>query len=500
MGDKKEDKNDKNNSVFEPKIYVITAAQAIQSEKHSDHYGHDSSKGAPNENLLRGLIRYCEERNAELKILSMAGMNFTETELHNYFNKMATKGEGEILYSIRQKERSLNQNIKISGMVEPPQNIDIPNTRDRFIQKDQSVVMAHTKQRLRCVPTGNKKFPKVITTTGCCTYPNYNIDRGNSIGNRRADIALRDHQYGAVVVEIISPVHYNIRHLPAQVNGKFVDMGKIFNGRRKPTKAGVEALVLGDLHVGEIDEKVMRANYEMIDFFKPRRLFIHDLANSESVNPHEKDDCVSKSIRARLGKLNLEGELEECYDVLCKLGRAMGKSSEIFVVPSNHDNFIYRYLAEGYFPHDEINAGIASELFKIAVEECDDPAEAANVVVERGIRRVGKLPSNIQFLRFEDDYRVWGYQLANHGHLGHSGGRGSTRAQELMYGKSITGHTHSPEILRDTIVVGTSTSLDLAYTRGQGSKWMAANAVLYEGKGGFVQLLPIINGKWKMGE
>lgn len=495
MSDKKEEK-DKNNSAFKPKIYVVTAAQAIQSEKHADYYGSDSTRGAPNENLMRGLVRYCNERGAELKVLSMAGMNFTETELHKYFSELAEKGKAEILYSMRQKEKVLNKNIKISGMVEPPQNIDIPNTRDRFVQRDQSVVMAHTKQRLRCIPTGNKKFPKIITTTGCCTNPNYNIDRSNAIGNRRADIALRDHQYGAVVVEIISPTNYNLRHLPSQADGKFVDLGRRFDGDEAPARIGIEALVLGDLHVGETDPEVMKANFEMIEYFKPKKLFLHDLADSQSINPHEKDDCISRAIRARLGKLDLESELEEYYKVLFSIGKAVGKKGQVFVVPSNHDNFIYRYLAQGDFPHDVTNAGIASYLFQIGVEKCYDPAQAANVVVEEGIRKMGKLPSNVKFLKFEDDKKVWGYQLANHGHLGHSGGKGSTRSQELMYGKSITGHTHSPEILRDTIVVGTSTRLDLAYTRGQGSKWMAANAVLYEK--GFVQLLPIIKGKWLM--
>lgn len=496
MGDRKEE-NGKDDSIFQPKVYVITGAQAIQSDEHANKYGKDSTKGAPNLNLIKGLLEYCENRNAKLEILSMAGMNFTETDLHKFFGELEKRNEAEVLYSMKQKERSLNENVKLSDMVEPPQNMNIPNTRDRFVQRDQSVVMAFTKQTLRCVPTGNKKFPKIITTTGACTYPNYNIDRSNSIGNRRADIALRDHEYGAVVVEVISPTNYNLRHLPAQANGKFVDMGRKFDGGRRSKRIGVEALVLGDLHVGETDPKVMSANYEMINYFKPRNLVIHDLANSESVNPHEKDDCVSRAIRSRLGKLSLGDELEEYYGVLCNLGRAMRKDGMVFVAPSNHDNFIYRYIAEGEFPHDEINADVASELFRIAIK-CNDYTRAANAVVEEGIRRVGKLPLNIKFLKFEDDLKVEGYQLANHGHLGHSGGRGSTRSQELMYGKSITGHTHSPEKLRDTFVVGTSTKLDLAYTRGQGSKWMAANAIIYEG--GFVQLLPIIKGKWLMRE
>lgn len=471
-----------------PRTYVITSAQAMQSEEHAKIYGKDSSKGAPNIKLIEGLEKLCGEGDGELLILSMSGMNLSETELHPYFNNK------KVLYSMKEKECQLNQNIKLSGMIEPPQNMDIPNTRDRFVQKDQSVIMAHSKQRLRCVPTGNKKLPKIIATTGCCTIPNYNINRKNATGNRRADIALRDHTYGAIIVEVVNATHYNLRHIPAQGNGKFVDMGIKFDGNKKPQKIRVEALVLGDLHVGETDEKTMKANYEMIDFFKPKRLFIHDLADSYSINPHEKEDCVIQAIKSRLGMLDLDKELEGYYHVLLNLGKAMGKRSEILIVPSNHDNFIYRYIADGNFPKDPINAEVGSYLFNKVLTKSKRPEDAMDLIVEEGIKKIGKIPSNVHFLKFRDEYKVWGYELANHGHLGHSGGKGSTKAQELMYGKSITGHTHSPEILRDTIVVGTSSKLDLGYTLG-GSKWMAANAVLYEG--GLVQLLPIINGKWK---
>jgi len=474
-------------SRFQKGTYVFTGAQAIQSEEHAKKYGKDSLKGSPNLNLMDGLERLCEEKDAELTVLSMAGMGNSETKLNSYFDNK------KVLYSIKEKNLKLNENIKVSGMVEPPQNMDIPNTRDRFIQRDQSVIMAHTKQRLRCVPTSNHSFPKLIMTTGACTHPNYDINRENSTGNRKSDIAWMDHQYGAVIVEIINDDMYNVRHIPSQKDGKFVDMGIRYDGNKKPKRVDTEALVLGDLHVGETDEKTMTANYEMIDFFKPKRLFLHDLVNSKSVNPHEEEDCVSKAIRERDGELNLERELKECRKYLIELGKSMGRG-EIFVVPSNHDNFIYRYLAKGNFPKDSENSKIASKLFLIAIG-CSDPAEAANAAVEEGIKMMGPIPNNISFLRFEDDYKVWGWQLANHGHLGYSGGRGSTKALELCYGKSITGHTHSPERLRDVVVVGTSSRLDLAYTKGQGSKWMAANAVLYDG--GLVQLLPIINGKWK---
>jgi hypothetical protein len=187
------------------------------------------------------------------------------------------------------------------------------------------------------------------------------------------------------------------------------------------------------------------------------------------------------------GRLDLEQELKDCRDEICRLGKAMGKR-EVNIVASNHPFFVDRYLEEGDFMKDPWNARIASQLVQ-AVMDDKDP-------VEVGIRMMGKLPSNVNFLKLGEDYKVWGWQLASHGHKGISGARGSVNSRELGHGKSITGHTHSPIILRDTLIVGTSTDLDLDYTKGQGSAWMAANAVVYDG--GLVQLLPIIEGKWKM--
>jgi hypothetical protein len=272
----------------------------------------------------------------------------------------------------------------------------------------------------------------------------------------------------------------------AQRDGKFVDMGMKYDGRKKPSHSKVEALVLGDLHVGDTDRKTMQANYEMIDSFKPKRLFIHDLVNGHSVNPHERNNLMTRARNYEQGRLSLEAELDGCYNVLWDMAKMMGRR-EVNIVFSNHDFFIERYIENGDFINEPWNLKLALKLAKAAIEG-ENPSEV-------GIRMMGKVPSNVHFLHLEDDYKVWGWQLASHGHKGTSGARGSVQSRELAHGKSITGHTHSPEILRDVVIVGTSTNLDLDYIKGGASSWMAANAVLYEG--GLVQLLPIINGKWK---
>jgi hypothetical protein len=402
---------------------------------------------------------------------------------------MAGKDAGEKIFEEevnKRKElffgkRTLNSNVKIDDMVVPPQNVDPSTGRLRFAQKDTTLIYAHSKQRLRAIPASNSKLPKLLVTTGAVTTPNYNRE------NNRGDVAHRDHVFGGVVVEIIDDKYYNVRFVRSRLDGQFVDMGLRYNGNHKPTKSNVEALVLGDVHDCDRDENTMRANFEMIDFFKPKKLILHDLVDCHSINPHERDNLITRIRDYESGRLFLEEELRSSRETLCELAERMGRG-EVYVVASNHPFFLNRYLEGGEFMKEPWNAKLA---FKLAEKMCEgeDPIEA-------GMKMIGDLPKNITFLKLRDDLKVWGYQLASHGHKGLSGSRTSTAvSREIAHGKSITAHSHAPEVFRNTYIVGTSSRLDLDYTEGSASSWMAASAVLYDN--GTVQLLPIINGKWK---
>ncbi|MBR9683365.1 hypothetical protein GOV03_02385 [Candidatus Woesearchaeota archaeon] len=476
--EEKENKEKKAEKKAESKTYVISAIQSPQSPDNGDRFGFDSSKGAPHTQLIEGLRHYCDINNAELMLLTMNGMDCTEREVHSFFR--AEGLEDKILYPSRRNIR-LNKNCIVSDDIVPPQNIDPATSRDRIVQADQTRIYAHSKQRFKSIASGNASFPKLLVTTGACTLPNYNET------NHRGDLATKEHCFGAVIVEVIDAVHFNVRHIPALKNGKFIDMAHVYNGKKRENKkVDVEALVLGDIHLGDHDPQTMAANYQMIDFFKPKRLFLHDLVNGHSVNPHERDDFLKRAIAYNEGRLSIESELREAHKELVKLSKRM-KKGEVHVVYSNHPFFIDRYLENGRFLQEPWNTKIALKLAG-AMLNGENP-------VEYGIKMMGNLPSNVNFLKLRDDYKVWGWQLGSHGHKGISGARGSIRSRELGFGKSITGHTHAPEILRNTYIVGTSTRLDLPYTDGSMSRWLAANAVLYEG--GQVQLLPIIDGKWR---
>ncbi|MEM2131438.1 MAG: hypothetical protein QXR96_02860, partial [Candidatus Woesearchaeota archaeon] len=114
--------------------------------------------------------------------------------------------------------------------------------------------------------------------------------------------------------------------------------------------------------------------------------------------------------------------------------------------------------------------------------------------VEMGIKEHGRLPKNVKFLRANQDYKILGYQLANHGHLGPNGQRGNAKTIEADAGKSISGHTHQAEILRETYIVGTSTDLVLPYSQGPNA-CTNTNALFWNVSGkGQVQLVNVIKG------
>ena len=248
-------------------------------------------------------------------------------------------------------------------------------------------------------------------------------------------------------------------------------------------------------------EKSEKSNYEMIDFFKPKRLFLHDFLNGHSINYHEKDNYLTKVREFKRGRLSLDYELEQCYKELVRMSKFAGRKTKINIVSSNHAYFLTRYInSEAWRKNNLWNADVGSYLFNkginlsLSEKEIDD----SSYLFEEGLKRHGKIPSNIVFLRLKDNLRRFGYQLASHGHKGAHGSRGgSAKAREITGGgKSITGHSHCMEIFGDTYIVGTSTQLDLPYTMGGGSAWIAANAVLYTN--GLVQMIPVIDGHWRL--
>jgi len=423
--------------------------------------------------------RYAEDRGAEIILLPvkphLRPLEMDDDDFPGCYSGWELDEHQLLLHNKR-----LNKKIQISNETILSQQI-LPTTGlDRFTQSDVTTIFASPKQQLKVIPNSNVKLPKILTTTGALTQAKY---RNNRIGN----IARRDHTLGAAVVDIEDDRFYHLRHVQALANsGEFVDLGETYGPDRKG-RAVLEALVVGDTHYGDTDPAVRDATYDMIAELKPRRIVLHDFFNGHSVSHHEWDKSVTRAQDYLSKRTSLEEELRACAIELRTLVEAVPKSVEIALVDCNHHDFLRTYLEAGNFTKDRENALIASKLYTAMITG-ENPVKA-------GIQMFYSTPKNVIFLKRDQDYKVRHWQLGAHGDKGGNGAKGSVKSREKAYGQSITGHTHTPEMLRRTIIVGTSTYLQLRYNEGP-SSWMNTHALLYDT--GKVQLVNIINGAWRL--
>lgn len=452
---------------MERKKYVISSAQA---------------QAAPHSKFLKGLEHYANDIGAEIIILPMIGreakQDWNEHGLSSRFYN----------YNVVGGHQKLNNNLQIHQFHLRPQQVDPATGLPRFVQRGTSLIYASPKQRLKTIPHSNTKMPKMLITTGACTQPNYATGHDVSAERRRlGEIAQNDHVYGAIVAEIENGEQYHIRNIVADTQGNFVDLGTRYGGNIKRPSV-LEALVLGDIHQGYTDPKTRKANYDQIQQLNPQRLILHDMFDGHSVSHWKDKRLITQQITegADKGFLSLEQELQDNYSELMQMNQAM-QGRDIYVVASNHLEFLDRYLDEGRFTKDALNAKLA---FYLAHELANERNP-----VEAGINLMGQVPDNIHFLKRDEDLKIKGYQLGSHGDKGPGGGRGSITSRENDYGKSITGHSHSAEIQRETYVVGTSTPLTIFYNRGTPTNWTHTNALLYDN--GKVQMVHTVNGRWK---
>lgn len=449
------------------KNYLITTAQA---------------NARVNKEFQESIETLQKEHNAELVVLPTIGQSANDDyEPENFPEDL----EGLIEFS---DKRSLNNNIALEQFNVRPYQIDPITGLDRFAQRETSLIFASPKQRWRYIPHSNKKLPKALITTGAITKPNYATGHDVSAERRRlGNIARRDHEYGAILVKVNGPEKYHWRNIIAQTNGKFCDEAKLYDGKNVEEQRPL-AMVCGDWHVGYTVPEVRRATLRMIKEYKPKSILLHDFFNGHSVSHHMQKELIFQMIREGADKnnLSLEQELKDCGKELATISEAAG-DAQVYVVQSNHLEFLDRYLDEARFVKDPHNA-------RLAIKLANDYADGKNPV-EEGIKKVyGKIPNNVTFLRRDSDLKVQGYQLANHGDTGPGHGRGSIISKEKDFGKSITGHVHKSEKLRQTYTVGTMIPLDVFYIRGNPVAWTHSHALVYPTG---VQMMNIVNGKYK---
>lgn len=429
----------------------------------------------------KSIKQYCKLNKAALLVLvaSDPASNLDRGTLGRIDKRLTNE-------AIILEDTELNSNIFLSTIKLSAKQVDPITGLSRIGQREGSFVYASPKQRLKSSPVSNTKMPHFLMTTGAITMPDYTS--ANYMSNRTAYIADHDHVMGGVIVEIGDSDEYHFRQFQCDDKGRLIDLGKQYDGKKVKTITP-EAFVLGDWHCGSTCQMTRKVWHDIAKKLKPKTLVMHDFFDGRSINHHEADNINSLAKRAELGHLNLEDELNMVARELEDLSKW---ADDIVMVKSNHDEFLKRFLQRGNFADDPYNY---KTFLKLALEFVDKSCDPLKYGVEEIGQLDSKVAKNVTWLERDEDYIVAGIQLGAHGDKGANGSRGGLKSMEQAYGNSVSGHSHSPEILRGAWQVGTSSVLKLGYNVGP-SSWMNSSCIVYPN--GQRQLINAIDGKYRV--
>lgn len=440
-----------NSSQSVPMKYIITSIQL---------------NGLVNKNLLTNMLNFAKANNVD-KILT-----FTQSGRYKEEDKISPLiFENNI--ELISNEMKLNENLKLYDSKILPQQINPFTGMNKKLSRDYSYILPSPKIRYDSIAS-NSKYPRAFMSTGSLTKPNY---KEHTAHGRKA---VEQHQYGFIYVEILNKQIFVAHQIESTIKGDFQYLTKKYSDN-KITETKPEALILGDWHTGDTDTWVRNETFKMISDLKPKRVVFHDLFNGHSINHHERGLLLAELRNLRDNKICLQDELKVVYNDIWSFAKRYPNINFI-VVRSNHDDFLEKYIQQKMFIDDPKNFLFTCSIISRIINEKKVPLQEALLLI-------GELPNNFKFTQQDYSLRVYGIELANHGHLGANGSRGTPNQFNNLNLKMITGHTHSPKLMENGMVVGTSTRLKLSYTHGA-SSWLNAHGILYNnGKYGLLTLI-----------
>lgn len=393
----------------------------------------------------------------------------------------------EVVPFLDNQRHQLGPNLVLVGDVKTQPTASRPLSGFEALTGGESCVIGHPKMQFRAVAAPMGRLPKILTTTGSCTRPNFTDSKAGKLGEFH-------HFSGAVLVELDDRL-FHVRQLNAdRRTGEFIDLDKLYTPtgvKRAPRALGV---VLGDLHERFVDPLVDAATFGdggIVETLNPEHVVFNDLLDGYACNPHHEGNPFAALAKSQSGFGDVQEEVRRAVEYV--VGRCRGRKAVI--VASNHDNFLARWIAAADWRRDPKNAEFYLET---ALAMARSTRMTPNGVVtddpfKHWVERMrGK--AWVRCLKADEQFALGGVECGQHGDRGPNGARGSLRNLSRIGARMITGHSHTPGIEEGHYQCGTSTPLRLEYNRGP-SSWLNTHCVIYAN--GKRSLITIVDGKWR---
>ncbi len=345
-------------------------------------------------------------------------------------------------------------------------------------------IAPHTKQQLRTLPRLLDQPIRQALTTGTVTGYNYTATRAGAT-------AQADHAYGFLVAQrdpsgvvTVTAIRIASDGSYAFVLPSFADNSEFpsWTAYGEPTQAGDRpAVTLGDLHCEVKDLAVFDQTLAMLEQIDPCVIAIHDAIHFGTLSHHNRHDAI------HLYRTKDQRVFDDLAEVIRQLNEIAQFTDTVYMVESNHNAAVDRWIGDRSFdpsssPH---NAAIYHLISWLVCQEHDygGNRQPWEIALQSGdLSGLPRLTDKIVFGRMDQPYKVYGFDLSQHGHKGNNGSHGS-HAQLSQFSSAglslVSGHTHSSAITGRCYTVGTTASLNQGYNRGGGSSWTNAHAIVW---------------------
>lgn len=452
------------------KKYIITSAQNATGV-HRGFYDN--------------LRRYAAHRGAQLLVIPYRYKNPT-----SHWSKRAEGDDwwaSDLDQFLFTRRVHLHPLLVVLGDIKTQPTAAEPLTGFEGISGGASAIIGHPKYEQISVPTPQNKLPKLLTTTGSITLPNYTPTKAGKKG-------AFHHTFGAIIVELQDD-KFHMRHINATSNGDFQDLGYRVSGGLVREGQPVEALVMGDTHVEVTDPEVTEATFGkagIVQTLRPKTLVWHDLHDFYAGNHHHKGEVFVKYAKHIFKKGNVFEDLKKTFAYVDTHSPSWCKNVIVF---SNHPAALARWVKETDPRTDPENCVFWAETFKAMAEGTTWAPTGARTIDPFAYwgRRLLR-HKNTHFLKRNENYTIRGIEVGFHGDDGPNGSRGTLNSFGKIGVRSIFGHGHGPGFRDGAMQVGTSSYLRLEFINGPSSH-LNTHAIIYPN--GKRALINIIGGEWR---
>jgi hypothetical protein len=309
---------------------------------------------------------------------------------------------------------------------------------------------------------------RVMATTGAITRKNYSRSKAG-------DTASIHHSYGFTIIELNEDGTCQIpRNIFVTDEGTFTDLCYNVTPEGVTKIDSVEALIWGDIHKEVIDEEIYKRTQKLCKILKPKTHVLHDLLDGARFNPHERKDVFVLRQKIINNKYLIQDEIDEAIEFPKEVLKKCG-GKDVFVVQSNHDEFLDRHITDMDWKRDLHNS---PAYLKLALTQ-------QSVNLEKHGNLFGYLlgkryKKHVKYLRHGAQLNIKGINCAMHGDFGSNGSRGSITQYKRFNFKMVHGHNHSPIIMDGVFSVGLTGKVNQYYARKGISTHANAHCLIHE--------------------